>query len=149
MPSSRQYSANHNRSNDPGKEIIQNKTGPPNISKVNDQKNQKETNLGNLNDNNALKIPPTIQLNSGNITHNKTSRIPTTNNKKVETPKRTLKLFKETKAMRKSRIQTMKNNLDGKIRDSIKKRTLTKQDFLKQSRIDEDDDTDDFKIQPI
>ncbi|GBO29231.1 hypothetical protein AVEN_255455-1 [Araneus ventricosus] len=64
---------------------------------------------------------------------------------RLETPKKIVKSFKETKAMRKSRMQIMKKSLDVKIKDSIKKRTLTKQ----ESRINEgDDDTGDLKIPP-
>ncbi|XP_055940906.1 uncharacterized protein LOC129971304 [Argiope bruennichi] len=80
-----------------------------------------------------------------NLAPNKASRIPTSNNKKVMTPKKPSKFFKETKAMRKARMQAFKNNLDEKIKGSVKKRTLTKQDLLKESKTEEEDD---IKIHP-
>ncbi|CAL1267232.1 unnamed protein product [Larinioides sclopetarius] len=117
----------------------------PSTSRVNNQK------VNQTSENKALQTQALSQSNStkttDNINHNILSRIPQTNkskiSKKIATP------FKETKAMRKTRIQTTKKNLDVKIKDSIKQRTLTKQDFLKESGMSEsDDDVSDFKFHP-
>ncbi|GBM80551.1 hypothetical protein AVEN_91660-1 [Araneus ventricosus] len=126
-------------------EIILDRSSLPNASNVNNQEANK------TNQNYTLKTQSIIQSNGtktvNNISHSKLSRIPQSN--KTETPKKVVKSFKETKAMRKSRMQIMKKNLDVKIKDSIQKRTLTKQDFLKEPRINEgDDDTGDLKIHP-
>ncbi|GBL94594.1 hypothetical protein AVEN_235671-1 [Araneus ventricosus] len=87
-------------------------------------------------------IEPSTTVNS----INQSSRIPTPKTDKKEKPKKAQNTFKETKAMKKARLQLHKKNLEDKLKDSIKKRNITKQDLLKQSNYDEDHDSDGIKI---
>ncbi|GBN88929.1 hypothetical protein AVEN_11794-1 [Araneus ventricosus] len=74
------------------------------------------------------------------------SQIPTSKSDQSELPKRISKFFKETKAMKKARLASTKKNLDKKIKDSIKKLTITKQDLLKRSI--SDNESDEISIHP-
>ncbi|GBN82713.1 hypothetical protein AVEN_250898-1 [Araneus ventricosus] len=143
IPLSKKSPVKHNRANSKT-EIILDRSSLPNTSNVNNQEANK------TNQNYTLKTQPIIQSNGtktiDNISHSKLSRVPQSN--KTETPKKVVKAFKETKAMRKSRMQIMKKPRR-ENKGFYKKRTLTKQDFLKESRINEgDDDIGDLKIHP-
>ncbi|GBO44098.1 hypothetical protein AVEN_216739-1 [Araneus ventricosus] len=89
---------------------------------------------------------PQKMANRDNTT--KVSQIPTSKSDQSEQPKRISKFFRETKAMKKARLASTKKNLDKKIKDSIKKRTITKQDLLKRSTIDNDNESDEISIHP-
>ncbi|GBN34718.1 hypothetical protein AVEN_209365-1 [Araneus ventricosus] len=85
-------------------EIILDRANLSNTSNINNQEANK------TNRSYTLKTQPIIQSNGtktvDDINHSKLSRIPQSN--KTETPRKVVKSFKETKAMRKSRMQIMK-----------------------------------------
>ncbi|GBO36212.1 hypothetical protein AVEN_5960-1 [Araneus ventricosus] len=129
----------------PTKPISQN---GKNMDKTRDNNRRDQTSPSKLNKEqkttSVSHIEPSTTVNS----INPSSRIPTPKTDKKEKPKKAQNTFKETKAMKKARLQLHKKNLEDKLKDSIKKRNITKQDLLKQSNYDEDHDSDGIKIHP-
>ncbi|KAF8771391.1 hypothetical protein HNY73_018817 [Argiope bruennichi] len=118
-------------------------TGSPKTTYTIDSNNKQ-------NQSSPLKLNNERRTSSSNSLNKiSSSRIPTAKADKKEPPKKLSKTSKETKAMRKARIQFQKKNLDDKIKDSIKKRTISKQELLKQTKYDGDhDERYDIKIHP-
>ncbi|GBM58373.1 hypothetical protein AVEN_230548-1 [Araneus ventricosus] len=104
IPSSKRSPVKLNNRANSKTEIILDRANLSNASNINKQKANK------TNQNYTVETQPAIQSNGTktvhNISHSKLSRIPQSN--KTETPKKVVKSFKETKAMRKSRMQIMK-----------------------------------------
>ncbi|GBM94726.1 hypothetical protein AVEN_109060-1 [Araneus ventricosus] len=112
---------------------------------VNSQK-KSISNRNNL-DKTVKEPSPSKNKSASNEHTGNLSRIPTSKPNQTEKPGRVSKFFKETKAMKKARLAATKKNLDHKIKDSIKKRTITKHDLLKQSN-SKDNESDGISIHP-